>query len=192
MNRPALIVASGFALVSAFCPTALAEASVGDRATYVGGSVASIPRNTEGFLNLEDTTNLTFSQGKAAFSIAYDRISTMEMEYKPAPRGAYKLLSWPPFTAKDQVLVTVNFEGEKGNREVLVLSLDREATRTTLRVLEARTGKEIASLERETKQPEWWGDRYWKTQRNTANWNNEKAEQKPAPHPGDATLAARD
>ncbi len=64
--RPFLISAIALAML----PAAILRAS--DTVEYVGGTVKSIPMNSIGFLNVDDTKVLKFNFGQAIYKLPYD------------------------------------------------------------------------------------------------------------------------
>jgi hypothetical protein len=126
----------------------------GDKAAYVGGTVATIKEGTAGVLNLEDTADLRFSFGtESEYRVPYSRITTMEFGQKVGRRvgatiavgvttlgiGALPML----FSKKKKHYLTIAFTNAAGGNEVMVLELSKGLVRTTLPILEARTGKKV-------------------------------------------------
>lgn len=143
---------------------ALLSAAVrGDRAQFMGGTVKSIPNNVQGTFSLEDKTALVFSHEKGEYRLPYDRITSMEFGQKVGRRvgatvalgvttlgiGALPML----FSKKKKHYLTVGFKEQDGTNGAAIFELAKDIVRTTLPVLEARTGKkvEVEDVKGETK-----------------------------------------
>src|SRR5271165_2562574 len=64
-------------LAAILAPQAGLPASPANEAFYLGGTLKSIPVNTRGVLNLEDSANLQFEYGKDTYQVAYSRIRSV-------------------------------------------------------------------------------------------------------------------
>jgi hypothetical protein len=167
-------------LVAVLGITPLAVAIDGEKATYLGGSVVTIPRYKEMTLDLADAQNLKFHYDKTSFSLAYDRIVSMELGRSGA-RGV-RVKSLPVWFKKDSPAITIRFKNSEDVDQVMVLALSNRDTLSAVPVLEARTGKQVVNAAH-ISNPEdsgWWGDRYWKIERNADVWAR-RAEQNAAP-----------
>lgn len=152
----------GAAVALALFAPYLAAAVRGDKAAYVGGTVKTIKDGQQGILNLDDKKVLRFSYGKTAYEIPYDRIKSMEFGQKVGRRvgstialgvttlgiGALPML----FSKKKKHFLTVAYTNEQGENEAMILELAKGIVRTTVPILEARTGKKVELEEGTAKQ----------------------------------------
>jgi hypothetical protein len=135
----------------------------GDKAAYVGGTVKTFKEGEQGLLVLDDTKELVFKYEKSAeFHLPYAQITSLEFGQKVGRRvgatfalgvttlgvGALPLL----FSKKKKHFLTIAFTEPDGQNGVLVLELSKNIVRTTLPILEARTGKKVEMEEATAKQ----------------------------------------
>lgn len=142
---------------------------------YTGGTVASIPLKTRGQLDVSDPENLQFRYGTPAFKVPYRNITALELTLEQE-----RLFGKVPVPLRKTHLLTISFAGPNGERESLALELSKAAVGEAVPVIEERSGKRATSPWTDAVAASndaangWWGDRYWRTPRNTAAW--EKAE----------------
>ena len=164
----------------AILPTAVLRAS--DTAEYVGGTVKSIPMNSIGFLNLEDAKVMKFAYGQAIYKLPYDQITGTEVA-KGEARHVLKKFPVPSLFGKNKETLTISYKDAAG----VTGKLSFEVTaRLAASVQESITEQKALPLAEATIDPnEWWGDKYWKTNRNKAAWetNTAAASAQPAPAP---------
>ncbi|HEX8146215.1 MAG TPA: hypothetical protein VF591_03345 [Pyrinomonadaceae bacterium] len=133
--------------------TALA---ISDSASYYGGTMAEFKdakKEVKGHLITSDEKALIFKYGKnQTASIPYDRFIDMEYGQKSGrrvgaavattillgPVGLLTLLS-----KKQNHFLTLGFTDEAGKEQVAVFKLNKDMVRTTLPILEARSGKKV-------------------------------------------------
>ena len=147
-------------------PFALALGS--KNAAYVGGTVTvfGTPEDpVEGRLDTSNDGTLVFTaidkkQKGRGFTIPYGRISDLEYGQKAGRRvgaaaattvllGPIGLLSL--FSKKRKHYLTVGFTDDAGSDQVVVLELGKDIVRTTLAVVETRSGKEIQYQDEEAR-----------------------------------------
>jgi len=150
------------------------EEPKGFASTFVGGTVAYIPRYTDGHLDLSDRTALKFQYGQPSWSLAYNRITNLEV----ADRKASKLIKLPVFSRERRTL-NITFLTEKGRTGNLQLEVDVKDSTELLQLIESRTGKTVA-VAGAIDPDGWWGDKYWRTSANKASWDQRTQDAKPA------------
>lgn len=133
---------------------------------YAGGTVAAIPQATSGKLDLSDKNTLRFHYGKPTWSLDYSKIVSIEVADKKAPP---KILIIPKVT-KDKRVFHLTFDNERGQKHNVFLEMPVEVALDVLPLLEERSGKS-AVVEGMVNPDGWWGDRYWRTARNQAVWD---------------------
>jgi hypothetical protein len=146
-------------------PTAYALDS--KKAAYIGGTATDFTgakKNIEGSLLLDNETELRFSHrfnGKSGtYAIPYDKIIDLEYGHKTGRRVgaavATALLISPVglfllFSKKRKHYVTIGYSDDSGKEQVAVFELGKDLVRTTLPILEARSGKQIEYQEKSGK-----------------------------------------
>lgn len=127
------------------------------KAAYVGGTVPAFKeakKAVEGELITNDEKELKFVSNKKtqSFAIPYDRIIDLEYGKKSGRRvgtavattvllGPIGLLSL--MSKKQKHFLTVGYKDDEGKDQVAVLELGKDIFRTTLAIVETRSGKKI-------------------------------------------------
>ena len=147
-----------------------------NEAQYVYGTVKTIPANTVGSLDLTDPGDLQFQYGNSAYRLAYRNIKSFRLSAaKPQSRALAHLPISKlqlPFRSHEQLL-DVSFFDKDGAVGTVSFQLVGKNLASTEFVLgeRIRVDKEAAQNAGRPKLPEsWWGDKYWKTNRNRPIW----------------------
>lgn len=185
-----------FGLVIAGATAFPAAMNLSFESEYAGGTVAAIPVNTKGQLDLSDSKALKFHYGTPTYAIEYAKITNLELTEKSEPRlgriGGKAL----PFLQKKGQSLNITFAGANGKNEMVMLDFSRQRMSEIVPMLESRTGKRVALPgganaepveQASTGKPKgpayskplgstadgqaFWGDRYWKTERNQETWS---------------------
>ena len=156
-------------LLLALGTEATGVASVSSRkAAYVGGTVTAFAGATEpigGSLDTSAESALAFTSTDAAFAgrtvtIPYRNILDVEYGQKAGRRvGAaigYSLLVGPVgllalLSKKRTHYVTVGYTGPRGEAEVAVLEIGKDIVRSTLAIVQARSGKKVVYQDRDAR-----------------------------------------
>ena len=128
------------------CLTVVVLAVDKDKAMYVGGTLTGVQEKAEGRLNTQSDTEIAFSAGgKGAIAIPYAAISSLEYGQKAGRRVAVGILvtPWALFSKKRNHYLTITYQDQAGKEQAGVFELGKDIVRTTLKILEVRTGKEI-------------------------------------------------
>jgi predicted secreted protein len=155
--RQLLISTIAFAVI----PTAVLSAA--DTAEYTGGTVKSIPMNSIGFLNLEDTKVMKFTYGQAVYKLPYDQITGTEVT-KGDTKHVLKKFPVPSLCGKKDLA------GVTGKLSFEVTARLAASVQDTI-----QEQKALPLAEATIDPNEWWGDKYWKTTRNKATWDANNA-----------------
>lgn len=118
----------------------------GDKAAYVGGTIPGLAEKAEGRLTTTSETEFSFDAGKkGAKTILYSSITGLEYGQKAGRRVAVAVLVSPLalFSKKRNHYLTVTYMDEAGKEQAGVFELGKDIVRTTLKILEVRTGKQI-------------------------------------------------
>jgi hypothetical protein len=144
-------------LVLTFTASAHLSAVDGDKAAYAGGTYlpyAASRDPIEGELNTQLEHALVLTPKKKqleALSIPYDKVIDLEYGQKAGRRVglAVGLAVINPvglatlFSKKRKHFLTVGYFGEAGKEQVAVLELGKDIVKTTLAIVETRSGKNI-------------------------------------------------
>lgn len=120
----------------------------GNKALYVGGTVAGLAEKTEGKLNTTNETSLTFTPDKKGLtpaSIPYKSITELEYGQKAGRRVGVAIMVSPLalFSKKRNHFLTISYTDAAGKEQAGVFELGKDIIRTTLKILETRSGKEL-------------------------------------------------
>lgn len=129
-----------------------------DDASYYGGTLATFKdskKEVKGRLVTTDETNLQFFYGKnnsQVVAIPYASFIDMEYGQKSGRRVgaavATTLLLGPLglltlFSKKQDHFLTLGFKDSEGKEQVAIFKLNKDMVRTSLPILEARSGKKV-------------------------------------------------
>jgi hypothetical protein len=117
----------------------------GDRAEYVGGTITILRDHAEGVFSTRGTTDLVFSVKGGAVTIPFKSIESLEYGQNAGRRVAVAVLvsPWALFSKKRNHFLTISYKDATGVDQSGVFELGKGIVRTTLAVLQTRTGKEI-------------------------------------------------
>jgi hypothetical protein len=117
-----------------------------DKAMYVGGTISAVQEKAEGKLETTSDSEIVFAAGgKGRVAIPYAAISSLEYGQKAGRRVAVGILvsPWALFSKKRNHYLTITYSDGSAKEQAGVFELGKEIVRTTLKILEVRTGKEI-------------------------------------------------
>ena len=124
-------------------------------ALYVGGTIPDLKEKSEGqFTQSEEA--ITFSpnaKGAKPVQIAYAAVDELEYGQKAGRRVAVGVLISPLalFSKKRNHYLTISYKDANGKGQAGVFELGKDVVRTTLKILETRTGKPIQFQDDEAK-----------------------------------------
>jgi hypothetical protein len=132
-------------LLIVFCVSAAVGAVGGDKAMYVGGTIPGLAEKMEGKLATVSETELTFQAKGAGVAIPYAAISSLEYGQKAGRRVGVAIMISPLalFSKKRKHFLTIGYTDKNGKEQAGVFDLGKDIVRTTLTVLQVRTGKQI-------------------------------------------------
>ncbi len=133
------------AVVVSLAGSVLVEAVGGKNAAYVGGTVVGLKEKTEGTLSTQSETEAVFQakEGRALFP--YSAITGLEYGQKAGRRVAVAVLISPLalFSKKRNHYLTITYNDAAGKEQAAVFELGKDVIRTTLKILEVRSGKSV-------------------------------------------------
>jgi hypothetical protein len=116
-------------------------------ALYVGGTIPDLKEKSEGqFTQSEEAITFTpKKKGAKPVDIRYASVVELEYGQKAGRRVAVGILisPWALFSKKRNHYLTVSYKDANGKDQAGVFELGKDVVRTTLKVLETRTGKPI-------------------------------------------------
>ena len=156
-------------LISVFATTTVFAGIDGKGAAYQGGTTKDkdfpgMKKPAEGKLDFDNQKELVFkyklNKVEKTYTIPYDQIIDLEYGQKAGRRVgaaiATAILLSPIglfllFSKKRKHFVTIGYKGADGKDEVAVFELGKDIIRTSLPILEARSGKKIEYQDDEAK-----------------------------------------
>ena len=124
----------------------IAHAVGKDKAMYMGGTLVGVQEKAEGRVNTTSASVFRFDAGKkGTVSIPYEGVTGLEYGQKAGRRVAVAVLvsPWALFSKKRNHYLTITYTDSAGKEQAGVFELGKDIVRTTLKILEVRTGKEI-------------------------------------------------
>ena len=143
-------------------------------AEYTGGTAKGIPMNSFGTLSLADQKELQFHYGTSVYRISYDQITGSDI-LAGETRHLFHRIPVPNFVAiKKRETLSISFHDSTGHNGTLNFELSSRLISSTQSVLNARIQKESLTSDAGSTEDNWWGDKWWKTNRNQETWGSEK------------------
>ena len=148
-------VTAAVALIAMLTPS-VAVAVGGNKAQYIGGTVAGLKENAEGKLNTTAEDALTFTPDKkdsSQVSIPYAAITELEYGQKAGRRVGVAIMVSPLalFSKKRKHYLTVSYKDQAGKDQAAVFELGKDIVRTTVKVVETRSGKDVQYQDEEAR-----------------------------------------
>ncbi len=134
-----------------FVAVAAWPADRGDRAEYVGGTLAELPREA-GRLDVTDEHFLRFRTRAAAVQVPYENINLLEYGQRVSRRYARAAALAPVLGPSASLLIlskrrkhylTIGYADDLGRQQALVFLVGKGQIRAVLASLEARTGRKV-------------------------------------------------
>ena len=138
--------------------------AVGGRdALYVGGTIPGLGEKVDGRFDTANDTDLIFIPKKTGspVSIPYARVTELEYGQKAGRRVAMGILLSPLalFSKKRNHYLTISYTDAQGKEQAGVFELGKDVIRTTLKIVETRSGKEVQYQDEEARKSGIGGDR---------------------------------
>ena len=154
----------------AVLPTAILRAS--DTVEYVGGTVKTIPMNSTGFFNLDDTKVMKFNYGQGVYRLPYEQITGTEIT-KGETKHVLKKVPVPSFWGHKKETLTISYKDASGETGKLSFELAGRLASSVQDTIAEQKSAPLAEAARQS--DEWWGDKFWKTNRNKPGWDSGNA-----------------
>lgn len=139
-------------LLLAIAVTPAAHAVDKDKAVYVGGT-ANVAPKSEGVLATTDDTKMMFiaEKGGGMIEIPWKRIDEAEYGQKVGRRWKTAIFLSPAalFSKGRKHYLTISYKDKKDEMQSAVFELGKDLVRTTLTVVETRSGRKITYQDEE-------------------------------------------
>lgn len=149
MRRTAAVLLTAFGL-SAAAPSAIAVDK--EKAMYVGGTLPVAPK-AEGVIATTDDVRMVFMAEKGAGMIEIPWKNVEEAEYgqKVGRRIKTAILLSPLalFSKGRKHYLTITYKDKRDESQSAVFEMGKDIVRTTLAVMEARTGRKVTYQDEE-------------------------------------------
>jgi hypothetical protein len=123
------------------------------KALYVGGTISTLTPNSEAVLDLSNDSMVRFQPKGAQWEISYSSVTALAYGQHAGRRvgatvalgvttlgiGALPML----FSKKRRHYVTIEYSDNEGKAQSAIFELGKDAIRTSLTVLQTRTGKKV-------------------------------------------------
>jgi len=133
----------GIVLFLAFILLAPSAFPVGaNKAQYVGGT-AGIAEKAEAVLDVSGTEVVTFQWKQGKWEIPYSAVTGLSYGQHAGRRIGVAIMVSPLalFSKKRRHYLTIEYTGTEGQAQAAIFELGKDAIRTSLTILEVRTGK---------------------------------------------------
>lgn len=145
---------SGLVLLLVFGFTSTTIFAVdGGKAQYIGGTVSAIPAKAEGPFATNEQDKIVFTHKGGKWELPYAQITGLEYGQKAGRRIGAAVVVSPVFllSKKRKHFLTIAYADSAGNPQSAVFELGKDIVRTTLAVMETRSGKQIEYQDEEAK-----------------------------------------
>jgi hypothetical protein len=160
--------------------------------TYVDGNLNGVTPRSGATLTFEDEKAMQLHTGLSTIAVPYSAVTQAELgAVKTTPHDVPFFKVWERAKHKTETqLLVVNFKNDQGEDQTMTLELARAAAQSVLGEISERSGKnfggtksQVASENKKqnpmaigapekTADP-WWGDDWWKTERNQDKWSKQ-------------------
>ena len=135
--------------------------------TYIDGNVAELTPNSGATLYMTNPQTLELKTPLHKIQIPYAQISKAEvgsvMVHTADPEPLYKVWALPKRLMKSETQqMTLAFKDANGQDQKMTIEMSKTSADSVLATIERHSPK-VANTG-------WWGDSYWKTNRNRDSW----------------------
>ena len=156
-------------IIFALVPPAVVHGGSTETATYVGGSVKSIPINIIGLLDVSERGDLQFEYGTATFKVPCSQVTSTAI-VQGETRHLFRRIPVPSLMpGRKKETLTINYKDASGANGTMNFELSSSQAATLLEVIALKKSTPPAAST--IASDDWWGDKYWKTNRNKPTWD---------------------
>jgi hypothetical protein len=172
-------------MVFALIPSALVWGAIA-KVEYVGGTVQSIPANAVGSLNFDDARDLQFNYSGSVYKLPYEQITSTDVT-RTELRRVHRIPVPALLPNHWKNTLTISYKdsaGTTGTVKFVKPMVDASEARQRIADKKAPPGETSATTQDNNL---WWGDKYWKTNRNKPTWDdqNRQSSESAQTAPGD-------
>jgi hypothetical protein len=130
-----------------------AAAESGGRVKCVGGTLSAFPAGTRGTIQTTDRSALVLVAATTTARIPFQKINLIEYGQDVGRRVVLAVLISPIFLLSKARAhyITLGYTDDTGRQQVVVLRVDKHSVKTTLAMLEARTGRAVRFKDEEAR-----------------------------------------
>ncbi len=123
---------------------AVLAADRGDRAEYIGGTLADMPKGG-GFIDITGAECFRFQTRSTFVEVPYDRINMLEYGQKVDRRYLLAIAVSPLLllSKSRKHFLTVGYSDDQGRQQAMVFQVGKEKIRPVIVGLEAKTGRKV-------------------------------------------------
>jgi len=141
-----------------------------DTASYVGGSVKSIPLHLTGTLDVSERGELRFDYGTGTYKLPCAQI-TSTATTQDETRHIFRKIPVPSIApGRKKQTLTVNYKDAAGVNGTLNFELTASQASALLETIAVKKATPETAASSSQNGSDWWGDKYWKTVRNRSEW----------------------
>ena len=120
-------------------------ADSGGRVRFVGGTLPDFPVGTKGTIQTTDRSALVLVSAATTARIPFQKINLIEYGQDVGRRVVLAVLISPIFLLSKARAhyITLGYTDDTGRQQAIVLRVDKRSVKTTLAMLEARTGRAV-------------------------------------------------
>ena len=141
-----------------------------DTAAYVSGSVKSIPINMIGSLDVTEKGELRFDYGAAVYKVPCSQITSTAVTQDEARRILHRIPVPSLAPGRKKQTLTINFKDASGANATMNFELSANQASAVLEDIAMVKATPQAASSLNQSKDDWWGDKYWKTNRNLPGW----------------------
>jgi hypothetical protein len=164
-------------LVFAAVPPAVLSAAP-DSVQYVGGTVKSIPVNSNGTFSFEDAKEFRFNYKGSMYKLPYDEITSTSIERADVRRVLHVFPAVSPVASRRKQTLVINYADAAGATGTLKFELPAYRAMDAQETIAAKRSPitpAAAAAASVAATNAWWGDSVWRTKRNQAAWDSQEA-----------------
>ena len=130
-----------------------AAAGSGGRVKCVGGTLPTFPAGTKGTIQATDRSALVLVAANTTARIPFQKIDLIEYGQDVNRRVVLAVVISPIFLLSKARAhyITLGYTDDTGRQQVIVLRVDKHSVKTTLAMLEARTGRAVRFKDEEAR-----------------------------------------
>jgi hypothetical protein len=140
-----------------------------DTATYVSGSVKSIPLNMIGSLDVSEKGELRFDYGAGTYKLPCNQITSTAITQGETRRIFHRIPMPSLLPGRKKETLTINYKDAAGANGTLNFELAASQASAVLEIIAIKKATPETAASSQSSE-DWWGDKYWKTNRNRPGW----------------------